>query len=143
MGREDLFLLFQHACYLLLEGEELLLVFATHRSLHSADVLSDLFLVLVADYVLNLYLFLDLVGLFCRGYGLRRWGGLFDGIGSILFFVLFGLFLGGFLDFLYHFFWGLFWDLFWWFSWLRHFLLLRYDCIGTLGWHFILRVFGF
>lgn len=143
MGCEDLFLFFQHACYLFLEGEELLLVFATHCTLHGADVLSHFFLVLIADYVLDLDLFLDLVSLFCRCYGLRRWGGLFYGIGSILFFVLFGLLLGKFLDFLYHFFWGLFWNLFWWFSWLWHFFLLRNNCIGTLRWHFILRVFGF
>lgn len=132
----------QHACYLFLEGEKLLLVFSTHCALHGADVLPDLFLVLVADYVLDLNFFLDLVGLLCRGYGLRRRDGLLDGVCTVLFFVFFGLFLGEFFDLFDHFFCCLLWDLFGWLSWLWKFLFLRYNCVGTLRRHFILRIFG-
>lgn len=81
-------MLLEHACYLFLEGEELLLVLASHCPLHGADVFSDLLLVLVANDVLYLDLFFDLVGLFGRRYGLWRRGCFLDRVCSILFFGL-------------------------------------------------------
>lgn len=142
MGCEDLLLFLQHACYFFLEGEELLLVLASHCPLHRIDVFSDLFLVLVADDVLDLNLFLDLVGLFCRSYGLWWRSCFLDGVCSILLFVFFGLLLGKLFDFLDNFFWSLLWDLFWWVSWLWDLLFFCYNNVGTLWWHFVLRIFG-
>jgi hypothetical protein len=97
MGGEDFFLLFKHTRYLLLEGKELLLVISTHSPLHGTDILPDFLFVLIADYVLNLNLLLNLLCLLgWSDFG--RWSGLLDGVGSVLilvqqhFFHLFGVF---------------------------------------------------
>lgn len=83
MGGKNFFLLFEYASHLLLKGKKLLLVITTHGPLHSTYVLPHFFLILVADYVLNLYLLLNPLRLL--GWGdFWRWSGLFNGVGSVL-----------------------------------------------------------
>jgi hypothetical protein len=109
VGGKHLLLLLQHARYFLLEGEELLLVVAPHRPLHSVDVLPHLLLILTCDDVLHLDLFLDPVGLLCRSDAFRCRDGLLYRLSSIL--ILFWLF-GNLLDLP---------DLFYLFYFLRYF----------------------
>ena len=79
---EDFLLFFEHAGHFLLECEVLLFVVPAHRALHCVDVLTNFFLVLVAYYVLYLYLLLDFLGLLHRGH-LWSWSCFFDGIRAI------------------------------------------------------------
>ena len=137
MCGEDLLLLFEHAGHFLLECEELLFVVPAHRALHCVYVLTNLFLVLVAYYVLDLNLLLDFLGLLHRGY-FWSWSGFFDRICAIFILVqkyflhLFYLFCILDLSYLLG---NLFRDLFWRFTRLRGFLF--FEWIDHFGWQFI------
>ena len=131
-----------------MKGEKLLFVLSSHSSFHSADVFSDFFLVLIADYVLYFDLFLDFISLFYWSYTFRWRDGFFYWICTIFLFIDSTCLFCHLLKFLYIFhrlylfyqlFWNLFYDLFRRLSWLKNLLFFIY-LIRALRRHFILRV---